>query len=72
MLDENGVFLENAEAVQAGQRSCEGYWRTGQGSMCVENTFEKGAVGWPHHHPPRITYVVSGEFEFDIEGAEKD
>ena len=28
--------------------------------MCVENTFEKGAVGALHHHPhTQITYVVS-------------
>ena len=40
--------------------------------MCVENTFEKGAVGSLHHHPhTQITYVVSGEFEFDIEGEKK-
>ena len=30
------------------------------GLMCVENTFEKGAVGALHHHPhTQITYVVS-------------
>ena len=35
------------------------------GLMCVENTFEKGAVGALHHHPhTQITYVVSGAFEF--------
>ena len=28
------------------------------GLMCVENTFEKGAVGALHHHPhTQITYV---------------
>ena len=35
--------------------------------MCVENTFEQGAVGKLHSHPhTQITYVVSGEFEFTI------
>lgn len=35
--------------------------------MCVENTFQKGAVGKLHHHPhTQITYVVSGEFDFTI------
>ncbi len=35
------------------------------GLMCVENTFEKGAVGALHHHPhTQITYVVSGAFDF--------
>ena len=37
--------------------------------MAVENTFRKGAVGKLHHHPhTQITYVVSGAFEFEIDG----
>ena len=37
--------------------------------MCVENHFQKGAM---HHHPhTQITYVVSGEFEFTIDGEKK-
>ena len=37
--------------------------------MCVENTFEKGAIGKLHSHPhTQITYVVSGEFSFTIDG----
>lgn len=40
--------------------------------MCVENHFEKGAVGTLHHHPhTQITYVVSGQFEFEINGVKK-
>lgn len=40
--------------------------------MCVENYFEKGAVGALHHHPhTQITYVVSGQFEFEIDGVKK-
>lgn len=40
--------------------------------MCVENHFEKGAVGAMHHHPhTQITYVVSGKFEFTINGEKK-
>ena len=40
--------------------------------MCVENTFETGAVGALHSHPhTQITYVVSGEFDFTIEGETK-
>lgn len=39
------------------------------GLMCVENTFEKDAVGALHSHPhTQITYVVSGVFEFTIDG----
>lgn len=37
--------------------------------MVVENTFETGAVGKLHSHPhTQITYVVSGEFQFNIGG----
>ena len=40
--------------------------------MCVENHFEKGGVGALHHHPhTQITYVVSGKFEFTIDGVKK-
>lgn len=35
--------------------------------MCVENTFEAGAVGALHSHPhTQITYVARGVFEFTI------
>lgn len=37
--------------------------------MCVENRFEKGAVGELHSHPhTQITYVAQGEFSFTISG----
>ena len=40
--------------------------------MCVENRFEKGAVGSLHSHPhTQITYVVSGAFEFTIGGEKR-
>lgn len=40
--------------------------------MCVENHFEKGGIGAMHHHPhTQITYVVSGKFEFTINGEKK-
>ena len=42
------------------------------GLMCVENTFQKGAIGKLHSHPhTQITYVVSGVFAFTIDGEEK-
>lgn len=35
--------------------------------MCVENQFEKGAVGAMHSHPhTQTTYILSGKFEFTI------
>ncbi len=37
--------------------------------MCVENTFETGAVGALHSHPhTQITYVAEGVFAFTING----
>ncbi|MBQ9719276.1 MAG: cupin domain-containing protein [Oscillospiraceae bacterium] len=42
------------------------------GLMCVENTFAQGAVGTLHSHPhTQITYVVSGRFEFNIDGEKR-
>ena len=39
------------------------------GLMTVENKFEKGSIGALHSHPhTQITYVVSGKFEFTIDG----
>ena len=40
--------------------------------MCVKNHFQKGAVGALHSHPhTQITYVVSGQFEFEINGEKR-
>lgn len=37
--------------------------------MCVEVHFEEGAVGTLHSHPhEQITYILSGEFEFEVDG----
>lgn len=37
--------------------------------MTVEVTFEKGAIGAMHKHPhEQMTYIISGKFEFDING----
>ena len=37
--------------------------------MMVRVTFEKGAVGYVHHHPHRqVTYVESGRFAFELDG----
>ena len=41
--------------------------------MCVENRFERGAVGALHSHPhTQITYVVSGRFSFTIGGETRE
>lgn len=42
------------------------------GLMCVENHFMEGARGAVHHHlHTQITYVVSGQFEFQIAGEKR-
>ena len=72
MLDERWVFHGDTEAVKAGEGVVRRVLAYSKDLMCVENTFEKGAVGSLHHHPhTQITYVVSGEFEFNIEGEKR-
>jgi quercetin dioxygenase-like cupin family protein len=40
--------------------------------MVVEVSYEKGAVGALHQHPhEQITYIIDGEFEFEIDGEKK-
>jgi len=40
--------------------------------MCVENHFEKDAIGTLHSHPhTQITYVAEGTFEFEIDGEKR-
>ena len=35
--------------------------------MCVENSFETGAVGALHSHPhTQLTYIVSGRYRFTV------
>lgn len=69
MLDERWVFHENAKAEPAGEGVVRRVLAYNKDLMCVENTFETGAEGKLHHHPhTQITYVVSGVFEFNIDG----
>ncbi|WP_058485784.1 cupin domain-containing protein [Defluviitalea phaphyphila] len=40
--------------------------------MIVEVHFEEGSIGEIHSHPhEQITYVIEGEFEFNIDGNKK-
>lgn len=72
MLDERWVFHDKAEAKEAGEGVVRRVLAYSKDLMCVENTFQEGAVGSLHHHPhTQITYVVSGEFEFEIDGVKK-
>ncbi|NDL67808.1 cupin domain-containing protein [Anaerotalea alkaliphila] len=72
MIDQRWVFhceTEPCEAAEGVVRRVLAYTKE---LMCVENTFAEGAIGSLHHHPhTQITYVVSGAFEFEIEGERK-
>ena len=60
---------EASEAQSGGEGVTRRVLAYTDGLMCVENTFETGAVGSLHSHPhTQITYVVSGEFSFTIDG----
>ena len=72
MLDERWVFHEDTKACDAGPGVVRRVLAYSKDLMCVENTFQEGAVGNLHHHVhTQITYVVSGEFEFNIDGMKK-
>lgn len=63
------AFHQEADAVSGGEKVIRRVLAYTDGLMCVENTFEKGAVGTLHSHPhTQITYVVSGSFAFTIDG----
>lgn len=66
------VFHEDSEAQSGGENVTRRVLAYCDGLMCVENTFQEGAIGALHSHPhTQITYVVSGEFAFTIDGETK-
>ncbi len=72
MKNERWVFHSDVESVDAGNGVTRRVLAYSDDLMCVENTFEKGAIGALHHHPhTQITYIVSGKFEFEIDGVKK-
>ena len=72
MKNDRWVFYKDCAAEDAGNGVTRRVLAYSDNLMCVENTFESGAVGSLHHHPhTQITYVVSGTFEFEIDGVKK-
>jgi quercetin dioxygenase-like cupin family protein len=70
--DQRWVFHEDTLAQSGGEGVTRRILAYNDGLMCVENTFETGAVGALHSHPhTQITYVVSGVFSFTIDGEER-
>lgn len=67
------VFNKDIEPVQAAEGVQRKVLAFGKELMCVENHFETGAVGALHSHPhTQVTCVVSGRFEFNIDGVKKE
>lgn len=72
MLDKRWVLHQDTEAEEVAEGVIRRVLAYNKDMMCVENTFEEGAIGTLHQHPhTQITYVVSGEFEFEIDGKKK-
>ena len=72
MLDDRWVFYDDVKPEDQGNGVVRRVLAYSKDLMCVENTFEEGAIGALHHHPhTQITYVVSGKFEFEIDGIKK-
>ena len=66
------VFHEDALAQDCAEGVVRRFLAYSGDLMCVENTFEDGAIGVLHSHPhTQITYVVEGVFEFTIDGETK-
>jgi quercetin dioxygenase-like cupin family protein len=71
-MDERWVFYDKVEPEIAAEGVTRRVLAYNKDLMCVENTFEEGAIGALHSHPhTQITYVVSGKFEFEIDGVKK-
>ena len=58
---------DQAAVQQAGEGVVRRVLSYSDEAMCVENTFETGAIGALHSHPhTQVTYIVSGKFEFTV------
>lgn len=67
--NEQWVFSSEIEATSADTGVSRKVLAFCDAAMCVENTFETGAVGKLHSHPhTQITYVAQGAFSFVIDG----
>ena len=72
MKNDRWIFHQDVKPQPAGEGFKRRVLAYSDDLMCVENSFEKGAIGALHHHPhTQITYVVSGKFEFTIDGVKK-
>ncbi len=64
------VFAAEGQFEQTGEGVKRKILAYGDQLMAVEVHFEAGAIGPMHSHPhTQLTYVLEGEFEFEIGGA---
>lgn len=69
MINERWVYHKDTVPQDQGNGVVRRILAYSKDLMTVENHFEEGAVGALHSHPhTQITYVVSGAFEFEIDG----
>ena len=69
MKGDNFVFGDTAQLKAAGAGVTRKVLAYNDDLMLCELHFERGAVGSLHSHPhQQITYIVSGSFEFEING----
>lgn len=69
MKNERWVYYKNTRPEDNGQGVVRRVLAYSDDLMLVENHFQKGAVGALHHHAnTQATYVVSGKFQFTIDG----
>ncbi len=69
MKDDRWVYYKDVQPEDQGNGVIRRVLAYNSDVMTVENRFQKGAIGALHHHPhTQITYVVSGKFEFEIDG----
>jgi quercetin dioxygenase-like cupin family protein len=65
--DKQWVFYHDIQGEEASPGVTRKVLAYCNAMMCVENSFEEGAVGSLHSHPhTQITYVAEGRFRFTI------
>ncbi|KHD36716.1 cupin [Clostridium acetobutylicum] len=71
-MNEAFVYGKEREFEPAGEGVKRKILAFGEELMAVEVHFEEGAVGELHNHPhTQLSYVLEGEFEFQIDGVKK-
>jgi quercetin dioxygenase-like cupin family protein len=71
-MNEPFVYSQDCKFEEAGQNVKRKILAYGDNLMAVEVHFEEGAIGPLHSHPhTQLSYVLEGEFEFEIGGVKK-